>query len=102
MNCPFPLPQAFRATKAYFRSIKRIPYFRRSELEKVIRQFTAGNPEEKYRPKKLKSNTDNLYRIKIKNYRLVYALEKEDSQYIGKLLYVEKRSQDYRKLKSSS
>ncbi len=102
MNCPFPLPQAFRATKAYFRSIKRLPYFRRSELEKVIRQFTEGNPEEKYRPKKLNVNTDNLYRIKIKNHRLVYALEQENSHYIGKLLYVENRSQDYRKLKSSS
>ena len=102
MNCPFPLPQAFRATKSYFRSIKRISYFRRSELEKIIRQFTEGNPEEKYRPKKLKSNTDNLYRIKIKDHRLVYALEKENARYIGRLLYVEKRSQDYRKLKSSS
>lgn len=98
MNCPFPLPTRFRTTERFNRDIKKVPPKIKTKTALMVSQFANGNPQEEFRPEKLKST--KLFRIRVDEYRVLYELEEENGAFEGILRSIIKRNNDYRELRN--
>lgn len=99
MNCPFPLPVEFLPTERFKRKTKNIPMRIENELIKMLSQFISGDPQEKYRPEKLKGQS-NLYKIRLNKHRVIYELQLEDGKPVGILRDFIPRKNEYRELRN--
>ena len=99
LNCPFPLPIEFRQSERFKRKTKNLPMRIENELIKMLGQFISGEPQERYKPEKIKGR-DNLYKISLDKYRVLYELQVGNSTTVGILRDFIPRNNDYRELRN--
>ena len=99
MDCPFHLPTEFIAIPRFKRKTKNLDRRTESQLITVLNQFLIGNPQEKYKPQKIKGY-QNLYRITLDNHRVLYELRTENGTHKGILRDFIPRNNEYRELRN--